>query len=243
MAAPPSIILYTYQSLITTFSDFLVVAIHTILYERSLYPESTFISTRKYNFPVRQNRHPKVCKWITDAVAAVEEQMVKGAVGRVVVVIYSEQAEVLERFLFDVSSFPSVPADELLSLFEDEEAAQSDPSEAKEALNISLVDIEEQLRATIRKLAYCGSKLGLLPENCTYTVAVELKDQADPPIGYPQPWVPSEPSLQTGGKGKGLRIGSDLGGVKSTPVRAVETGEFILEAWIEEGKAKLSDDG
>ena len=33
-------------------------------------------------------------------------------------------------------------------------------------------------------------------------------------------------------------IGSDLGGVKSVPVRSVEAGEFILESWIEEGKAK-----
>jgi mitotic spindle assembly checkpoint protein MAD2B len=26
--------------------------------------------------------------------------------------------------------------------------------------------------------------------------------------------------------------------VKTVPVRAVEAGEFILESWIEEGKAK-----
>jgi len=26
--------------------------------------------------------------------------------------------------------------------------------------------------------------------------------------------------------------------VRSTPIRAVEAGEFVLEMWIEEGKAK-----
>jgi mitotic spindle assembly checkpoint protein MAD2B len=35
-----------------------------------------------------------------------------------------------------------------------------------------------------------------------------------------------------------VHIGSDLGGIKTVPVRAVEAGEFILETWIEEGKAK-----
>jgi len=65
MTLPPSTnILDTYQSLLTTFSDFLTVAIHTILYERAIYPPSTFISTRKYNFPVRQNRHPRVCRLV-----------------------------------------------------------------------------------------------------------------------------------------------------------------------------------
>ena len=57
-------------------------------------------------------------------------------------------------------------------------------------------------------------------------------------LQHPQPWVPSKPSLQTRDKGDCKRIGSDLGGVKTIPIRAVEAGEFILESWIEEGKAK-----
>jgi mitotic spindle assembly checkpoint protein MAD2B len=74
-------ILNTYQAIISTFGDFLTVAIHTILYERNIYPSTSFLSARKYNYPVRQNRHPKVCKWIQDAVAAVEAELLKvGAV-------------------------------------------------------------------------------------------------------------------------------------------------------------------
>lgn len=184
MAAVPKTILNNYQSLLTTFTDFLVVAIHTILYERGLYPQETFLLTRAYNFPVRQNRHPLVCKWVTDAVAAIQAQLLKGAVRRVVFVIYSDQQEVLERFLFDVSAFPSVPEKERFTEFEGTLAEEGDDGTH---LKISIVDVEEQLRATVRKLAYCGSKLGLLPEDCTYTMAVELKQDADPPIGASPP--------------------------------------------------------
>lgn len=185
MAAPlPKTILDTYQALLTTFSDFLVVAIHTILYERGIYPAETFISTRKYNFPVRQNRHPKVCKWITDAAAAVEAEMLKGAVQRVAVVIFSQDSIPLERFMFDVGSFPEVPVSEVLTPFD--EGGVDVEQGNKPDLKLSLVDIEEQLRAAIRKLAYCGSKLSALPKGCTFTVAVELKDRADPPIGVNQ---------------------------------------------------------
>lgn len=174
--------------------------------------------------------------------AAVEGQLIKGTVSRVVMVIYSSQLEVLERFLFDVSSFPSVSTNEIFTPLErggSGDGTESEPTAGE--VKISLVDIEEQLRATIRKLAFCGSKLGPLPEGCTYTVAVELKGRAPPPIGNPQPWVPSEPSLQTGEKGNSSRIGTDLGGVATTPVRSVEAGEFVLESWIEEGRAKRRD--
>ena len=67
----------TYQAVVSTFGEFLTVAVHTILYERDVYPRTSFLSARKYNCSVRQNRHPKVCKWIQDAVAAVEVEMLK----------------------------------------------------------------------------------------------------------------------------------------------------------------------
>lgn len=75
-------VLNTYQAVVSAYSDFLTVAIHTILYERNIYPQASFIKARKYNLPVRQSRHPKVCKWIQDAVAAVEAEMLKVRMSR-----------------------------------------------------------------------------------------------------------------------------------------------------------------
>lgn len=73
-------VLDTHQAVVSAYCDFLTVAIHTILYERNIYPQTSFLKARKYNYPVRQSRHPRVCKWIMDAVAAVEGEMLK--VGR-----------------------------------------------------------------------------------------------------------------------------------------------------------------
>ena len=70
-------VLNTYNAVVLAFSDFLTVAIHTILFERNIYPRESFITARKFNCAVKQNRHPKVCKWIQDAVAAVEVEMLK----------------------------------------------------------------------------------------------------------------------------------------------------------------------
>ena len=70
-------VLDTYQAVVSAYCDFLTVAIHTILYERNIYLQTSFLKARKYNYPVRQSRHPKVCKWIQDAVVAVEGEILK----------------------------------------------------------------------------------------------------------------------------------------------------------------------
>jgi mitotic spindle assembly checkpoint protein MAD2B len=181
MATPQSTHLANALSLHQTLTDFITVAIHTILYARALYPLSAFISTRKYNLPVRQCRHPAVCEWINSSVSHIEPLLKAGTVKRIVVVIYNRDAEVMERFLFDVERFPVVEVREQLTDFEGRDDA--------ERVGVSRSDVEEQLRATIRRLAYTGEKLSPLPEGCTYTIAVELRDKADPPIGVHYPYL------------------------------------------------------
>ncbi len=83
----------------------------------------------------------------------------------------------------------------------------------------------------------------------------------DAPIGRGDRWIAAEPGLQkerrregrgyTGFEGSSgdteaedLRMGDskkgeDLGGVRTTPVRALEAGAFKMEVWVEEGKGKF----
>jgi len=105
--APPSPT--TLADLLSAFSSFLTISIHSILYHRSLYPRTTFLTARAYNYPVHQSRHPLVCQWINDAISAVEEQLLKGLqttavdlkyarnerVEKVVLVIYGSVSEKL----------------------------------------------------------------------------------------------------------------------------------------------------
>ena len=151
-----------------------------------------------------------------------------------------------------MSAFPAVLPSEALTPFE-EPLEDSKPPDGK--TRVPVVDLEEQFRVIFARLAFCSSSLAPLPENCSFTVCIELKDEVgvDPPIGHPQPWIPAQPSLQPADKEQGAeagqdgdghgvgarrRKGSDLGGMRTTPVRSVEAGEFVMEMWIEEGKAK-----
>ena len=226
---PTPVSINSYAALISAFCDFLTVATHTILFERHIYPPDSFLSARKYNYAVRQSRHPKVCQWVTDAIAAVETELLSGTVARVVVPIFSPSQQPLERFVFDLTKFPSVPKEDINTPFEQ---------------SMSAVDVDETFRAAMAKLRICSSTLKPVPDGCTFTVAIELRDAADPPIGHPQPWVPTQPTLQRQvvvnreGERDETKRGEDLGGAHTTPVRAVDAGEMVFEMWIEEGKAK-----
>lgn len=232
----------TFAALVSNFGDFLTVAIHTIIYERHIYPLDTFITAKKWNYPIRQSRHPKVCKWINDAVVAVQEELLKGTVDRVAIVIYSQYAQPLERFMFDLSKFPVVAKEDFHTPIERQSPTGTVQAKVTPPKQAS-VDLEEQFRAVVAKLTVCDTMLKPVPEGCTFTIAIELKDTADPPLGHPQPWIPVQPSLQrdvprNGSEDSSGKSGSDLGGVETTPIRSVDSGEMIFEMWIEEGAAK-----
>ncbi|KAL8758388.1 MAG: hypothetical protein Q9199_001522 [Rusavskia elegans] len=230
-------VLNNYHAVVSAFSDFLTVAIHTILYERSIYPRSSFLAARKFNCPVRQSRHPKVCKWIQDAVAAVEVEMFKCTLSNTSLVIHAPppSSAPLERFLFSTTAFPSLPSSEVLTPFSD------NPPPA--------ADLPEQFRATISRLSTLSSALSPLPPDCSFTLVTELRDDADihPPLGPDTPWLAAEPRLQKQRKRNegevqpGSTMGKDLGGVRTTPIRNVESGAFVMEMWVEEGKGKFEE--
>jgi mitotic spindle assembly checkpoint protein MAD2B len=200
--------LNTQKSLLQTLCDFLTVAFHTLLYTRTLYPPNTFITTRAYNHAVFQNRHPAVCAWINNTITSIHKVLETNSVKRVVFVIFNQAGEVMERYLFDIERFPIVEkamawvefehrpegkgkekereVEEEMSM---EEREKEKEKAAKEKKRFSVVDIEEQLRATLNKLIYSTARLEPLPEDCTYTVAVELRDDSSalPPLAVCHP--------------------------------------------------------
>ncbi|KAG8168091.1 hypothetical protein KVR01_003780 [Diaporthe batatas] len=273
------------RALFGSFSSFLTVSIHTILYYRGIYPKETFLSAKAFNLPVHQSRHPKVCSWINDAVDAVMAQAANGSVDRVAVVVHAPlhptpskdspdqqlaPASVLERWVFDISRLPAWPGGiDAMRNFRGEERAGdrlrhddevageevgSGGEQAEDAAldaaaadgnrpeSVNWADVDEQLRGAVRRLAYAGETMDALPPGCTFTVAVELRDEARAPIGHPQPWIPSQPDLQPPSAArpqKGVRTRSS----RTIPVRTVEAGPLLFECWVEEGRTKGAPQG
>ena len=180
--------------LLTSFTHFLTVCIHNILYYRNLYPAQTFLTSRAYNLPVHQSRHPRVCAWVRDAVDALRAQLVRGAAERLALVVYDvRHAAVVERWMFDVAGFPAawsgLGGDSGRAPDDDDEDAESDRRVTGDGggSKVNWSNVHEELRAAIRNLAYAGEKMAPLPDGCTFTVAVELREEGEPPIGVRKP--------------------------------------------------------
>lgn len=192
----PSIPLAQASHLLSTFTHFLTVCIHNILYYRNIYPAQTFLTSRAYNLPVHQSRHPKVCSWIRDAVDALKAQLVRGSVERIAVVIYDDKARVMERWMFDVAGFPAWTGFKEGKVQQRREEDEEGDNRAEDAAatgtgtgpgaaegKVNWSNVHEELRASIRKLAYAGEKMAPLPDGCTFTIAVELREEGEAPIG------------------------------------------------------------
>lgn len=129
----------TYLAQLNHFTDFLLAYTHTLLCLRGLYPRTSFVRARFHNTPIFQARHPAVCQWVRDAIAAVHAELLSGTVARIGIVIYCyggvEQGgstKIIERFMLDVSSFPVVDKEERNMPIEWEKAATRESSDGEE---------------------------------------------------------------------------------------------------------------
>lgn len=244
--------------LLSSFSSFLTVAVHSLLFHRALYPARSFLTTRAYGLPVHQSRHPGVCTWVTDAVAAAAAQIRSGAARAVVLAVHAPQSmTVLERWVFDLQSFPASWGDAggagaaVVDALGVGPSAAAGPATAGGLPETSVegedevnwTDVNEALRGALRRIAYAGEKSPPLPENCTFTLAVELRDESEAPIGvcvssfllgltvlctdiiqHPQAWIPAEAKLSAA---PGRRD------MSTAPIRSVRAGPLFFECWLE----------
>ncbi|TEB38907.1 DNA-binding protein [Coprinellus micaceus] len=98
----------TFNQAVAGISEFIEVAIHTILYVRQVYPPDLFIRRKKYDTPVFQSRHPALNEYISGAVKAVGEEMAQGTVEKVVVIVKNKEQVALERFIFSIDNMIEV---------------------------------------------------------------------------------------------------------------------------------------
>ncbi|KIW13704.1 hypothetical protein PV08_08895 [Exophiala spinifera] len=248
-------LLSTHRGLIETIASFLTVATHHIIFLRRIYPPISFLSVRAYNYAVRQNRHPAVCAWINDAISAVQDQLERNTVEKVSLCIYECRSNrVLEKWTFDLHSLPSISRIDRDIPFD---AAEPPPETAEDQLllthALNVADLEANFRATLSRISTAAGRLGPLPDGpnapgCSFTLAIEVKDDADRPVGTVEPeerrWMaadppPPHPLTPTTTDNTAIPAPESASQAQTHSVRRVETGELRMEVWVEESAAKF----
>ncbi|KAJ7103329.1 DNA-binding protein [Mycena belliarum] len=169
----------TFNQAVRGITEFIEVAIHTILYVRQIYPADLFVRRKKYDTPVFQSRHPALNEYISSAVKAIGEQLMTGNVDKIVVVIKDKEQVALERFLFSVENMIQV------------ESFNKDTS-VEDAMSPAVLG--QYLRGFLVKLNMIESQLGQmgLGDDVSFTIVIELKSDNVPVTKdkNPPPWIP-----------------------------------------------------
>ncbi|KAH6916966.1 DNA-binding protein [Coprinopsis sp. MPI-PUGE-AT-0042] len=210
----------TFNQIVTGITEFIEVAIHTILYVRQVYPPDLFIRRKKYETPVYQSRHPALNEYIAGAVKAVGEEMAQDTVDKVVVVIKDKEQTPMERFIFSIENMIEVEAYNKTTGVEDAMTAKS---------------LVQYFRSFLIKLSMIEASLGQmeLGDDVSFAILLELKDQAAPTVSQtndPAPWIPAEGQHTTPGASDSAELHM---------IRAVSTGIINLSLAVQESAEKI----
>ena len=162
-------------SIAEVICEFLEVAFHLILYNRSLYPDGIFKKCRKYNVAVMMSCHPDLNNYLKDVMTGISSLISLGQVERVTLQIVSNDERPLERYIFELSIF-------------------QDAVGSKEIENASL---EQQLRNLLLKILTSDAILKPLPTDCSFVVTVQTKESVANEFVHCEhfdgfPWVTSD---------------------------------------------------
>ncbi|KAK6175285.1 hypothetical protein SNE40_013779 [Patella caerulea] len=198
-----------YQVSADILSEFVEVAIHSILYNRGLYPQGVFQRRKKYSVPVQMCLHPDVTSYICNIVESIKVLLEEGEIEKIVVVILTRHHKPIERFVFEIatSSVGSNTSDQYL------------------------LEMEGSLRSFLLKLTVCDAMLQSLPEDCTWSVHIHTRESAAGKIEEKNvvqnfPWVEADERQTL------------LEDPKIVPLKSMKSDYFKLQLFVEESSKK-----
>ncbi|KAL9292750.1 Mitotic spindle checkpoint protein MAD2 [Arabidopsis thaliana] len=176
------------------FDDFLLLllltgyAANSILYNRAVYPEESFVKVKKYGLPMLLIEDESVKSFMSNLTSQISEWLEAGKLQRVVLVIMSKATgEVLERWNFRIET--------------DNQVVEKGVSREK-----SDKEIMREIQAIMRQVASSVTYLPCLDETCKNQFIGTLSDHfetsvfdvlayTDTDVAVPFTWIESDPKL------------------------------------------------
>ncbi|XP_042513931.1 mitotic spindle checkpoint protein MAD2 [Macadamia integrifolia] len=154
-------------------SEFFSYAANSILYNRGVYPEESFVKVKKYGLSMLLTEDEGVKSFMSNLTAQLSEWLEAGKLQRVVLVIMSKAtSEVLERWNFSIET--------------DKEVVEKGVSREK-----SDKEIMREIQAIMRQIASCITYLPCLDEPRVFDVLA----YTDTDVAVPFTWIESDAKL------------------------------------------------
>ncbi|KAH7515553.1 hypothetical protein FEM48_Zijuj10G0039000 [Ziziphus jujuba var. spinosa] len=152
---------------------YIYIYVCSILYNRGVYPEESFVKVKKYGLPMLLTQDEGVKSFLANLNAQLSEWLEAGKLQRVVLVIMSKATnEVLERWNFSIET--------------DGEVVEKGASREK-----SDKEIMREIQAIMRQIASSITYLPCLDESCVFDVLA----YTDKDVAVPFTWIESDPKL------------------------------------------------
>ncbi|KAI1431330.1 mitotic spindle checkpoint component mad2 [Xylaria sp. CBS 124048] len=194
--------------------EFFQYSIHTILFQRGVYPAEDFTAVKKYGLNMLVSADDQVKAYIKKIMSQLDRWMQHGKISKLVIVITDKDTgEHVERWQFDVdiltpppssksakkstSSSSSKPSTTTTNLPSDQENAA-----AKTALDTKTeAEIQADIAALFRQITASVTFLPQLVGDCTFNVLVYADADSDVPVE----WGDSDAKEIAGGERVQLR--------------------------------------
>ena len=168
-------------------TEFFGYAVNSILYQRGLYPPSTFEVKKKYGLGMLVSSDEEIKTYLVSVLDQINEWLIEKKLEKLVLVISSvRKRETVERWVFDIET------DSEIGLEEDGENVKPPNNGAEEKnkkYEKSKQDITNEIAAIMRQIAASVTFLPLLEDECSFDLIVYTNKDSE----TPQEWEESDP--------------------------------------------------
>ncbi|ORZ10880.1 mitotic spindle assembly checkpoint protein MAD2 [Absidia repens] len=167
--------------------DFFETSIHSILYQRGVYPPEDFKQTKRFGVSILMSINPELNAYLDEIVQQLKAWLKTNHINKLVLVIKSKETnETLERWQFDVK------------------VVKNNHRLSKTSSGDNSVNAAKEIRGIMRQIVASVSFLPILDDDdCTFNILVYASEDAEVPLT----WADTDANLIRGG-GEHVRLQS-----------------------------------
>ncbi|KAL6820178.1 DNA-binding protein [Trichoderma sp. SZMC 28015] len=179
-------------------AEFFQYSIHTILFQRGVYPAEDFTAVKKYGLNMLVSADDQVKAYIKKIMSQLDKWMIGGKISKLVIVITDKDTgEHVERWQFDVQisapppkskSKPDASANEVQEQQQQQQQQQENATSSTNPLFAEKdkpeAEIQAEIAAIFRQITASVTFLPQLSGDCTFNVLVYADADSDVPVEW-----------------------------------------------------------
>ncbi|KAF5614231.1 mitotic spindle assembly checkpoint MAD2 [Fusarium subglutinans] len=166
-------------------AEFFQYSIHSILFQRGVYPAEDFTVVKKYGLNMLVSADDQVKAYIKKIMSQLDKWMVGGKISKLVIVITDKDTgEHVERWQFDVQIFQPVKKSKSSKSSSKSQENAAPAGSAPTAPEKTETEIQAEIAAIFRQITASVTFLPQLSGDCTFNVLVYADADSEVPVEW-----------------------------------------------------------